>query len=315
MTWPETHLEVEERQLRDLVGAVCADIRSEDPATLSTARSALVNAGIWSLDLIEGDGLLPLVLATLTMAETSPALAWSFVQAIASTVLFESAGGAEYILEGGTAVVVSGDVPGSGDSFIARIIPSQTGCAVAILPREGFGPGTVVYPNDIKIVSRGPITGLDGLESVTLTITAAHTVGNEEVASRARRVAHVGTIAIAAGLSLAAAGLAENWVREREQFGAPLIAIGSVAGRVADLRGRANGLLRSARALATDAEAPLDHQVIADCEQAIGTAEAAVQLHGGYGYMRENTVEHLLRDAVSLRAAAWAICAPKLVGA
>jgi alkylation response protein AidB-like acyl-CoA dehydrogenase len=39
-------------------------------------------------------------------------------------------------------------------------------------------------------------------------------------------------------------------------------------------------------------------------DRAVGVTLDAVQLHGGYGYLREYGVEGLARDAVSLRAAA-----------
>ncbi|MET0885541.1 MAG: acyl-CoA dehydrogenase family protein, partial [Mycetocola sp.] len=43
------------------------------------------------------------------------------------------------------------------------------------------------------------------------------------------------------------------------------------------------------------------------CDAAIDVASAALQVHGGYGYLKEYSPERLLRDAVSLRgaSAAW----------
>jgi alkylation response protein AidB-like acyl-CoA dehydrogenase len=58
-------------------------------------------------------------------------------------------------------------------------------------------------------------------------------------------------------------------------------------------------ILRTADATPWQAAAVLN----AACESAIDACAAAVQSHGGYGYLTEYPVERLLRDAVSLRAA------------
>jgi alkylation response protein AidB-like acyl-CoA dehydrogenase len=92
----------------------------------------------------------------------------------------------------------------------------------------------------------------------------------------------------------------------RVQFGAPLTELPTVRGSLSRQAGAARSLLTTVVAQGLDdptaAAATLDRV----CDETVDVAAAAVQAHGGYGYMAEYAVEGLLRDAVSLRAAARA---------
>ena len=92
-------------------------------------------------------------------------------------------------------------------------------------------------------------------------------------------------------------------VRDREAFGAPLAANPSVVLTVGDMETQ----LRAARALLQGAAADLDAGVpgaAVSCaaakrfatDAAFEVANAALQLHGGYGYLQDYGIERVVRD-------------------
>jgi butyryl-CoA dehydrogenase len=113
-----------------------------------------------------------------------------------------------------------------------------------------------------------------------------------------------GVGAQALGIAQGALDEAVPYARERRQFGHPIISFQAVSHMLADMATSieaARGLVyRAARA--TDAEAP-DAQKLASMAKVFASDVAmkvttdAVQVLGGYGYMREYPVEKMMRDA------------------
>ena len=108
-----------------------------------------------------------------------------------------------------------------------------------------------------------------------------------------------------------AASQAEDYARTRVQFGAPLVRIPMVRASLAAQAGAAATSI--AEVLQADGESGTRAAAAlrGNCERAISVCAAALQSHGGYGYLREFGVEGLLRDAVSLRAAAGVLAATR----
>jgi alkylation response protein AidB-like acyl-CoA dehydrogenase len=109
--------------------------------------------------------------------------------------------------------------------------------------------------------------------------------------------------ACSVGAAAAALDAARAHVLTRSQFGAPLAAQQAVAFEVADMAAgvwAARAAVRAAGA-ALDAGAP---GARAQCalakaaatERALAVVDAALQLHGGYGYLQATGIEKLLRD-------------------
>ncbi len=105
------------------------------------------------------------------------------------------------------------------------------------------------------------------------------------------------------GVAQGALDRAVRHVKNREQFGQPLARFQGVQFKVAEMATRveaARGLVY--RAAARVDAGVVDHGLIAMAkwlagETGVRVADEALQLHGGYGYLAENDVERLYRDA------------------
>ncbi len=138
-------------------------------------------------------------------------------------------------------------------------------------------------------------------------VPAANLLGHEGSGFRAfLKVLDGGRISIAAlalGLAEAALGAAVPYVKTREQFGRPIGSFEGVAFRIADMATE----IEAARALIHRAarlkDAGLDYHLAAAqaklfaSEMSSRVTNAAIQVHGGYGYTEDYKVERFLRDA------------------
>jgi alkylation response protein AidB-like acyl-CoA dehydrogenase len=114
-------------------------------------------------------------------------------------------------------------------------------------------------------------------------------------------VGRVSTAVIAVGIAQAALEHAVRYAAEREQFGRPIRSFDGIQQKLAEMATRtaaARALLE--RAVAEPADVALTAMAkiaAADCAMYVTTE--AVQVFGGYGYMRDYPVEKLMRDAKS----------------
>jgi alkylation response protein AidB-like acyl-CoA dehydrogenase len=113
----------------------------------------------------------------------------------------------------------------------------------------------------------------------------------------------LGIAAIAIGISQAALEYAVRYANERVQFGQPIGRFGGMRFKLADMATRvaaARSLLQSAAAARDRGEPVTAGAAMAKLfasETAMYVATEAVQVFGGYGYMKEYPVERLFRDA------------------
>jgi len=135
-----------------------------------------------------------------------------------------------------------------------------------------------------------------------------------QAALEALDVGRVGIAAQAVGIARAAMEHATRYAMERQQFGRPIAKFGAIQAKLAEMAHRITG----ARALTHEAgwavqasRSGVDHPrtgldgvtalaamaKLAASEAATWVADEAVQIFGGYGYMRDYPVEKLLRDA------------------
>jgi acyl-CoA dehydrogenase len=116
-----------------------------------------------------------------------------------------------------------------------------------------------------------------------------------------------GVAALSVGVARAALEHAVAYAREREQFGAPIINNQGVSFMLADMAMK----VEAARLLTWQAAWMVDRGLkateqaaMAKCfasDTAMAVATDAVQIFGGYGYMKDYPVEKLMRDAKILQ--------------
>lgn len=116
-----------------------------------------------------------------------------------------------------------------------------------------------------------------------------------------------GVAALSVGLARAALEHATRYAKERQQFGAPIINNQAVAFMLADMAIK----IEAARLLTWQAAWSADQGIKATAKSAMAKCFAsdtamqvttdAVQIFGGMGYMKDNPVEKLMRDAKLLQ--------------
>lgn len=206
---------------------------------------------------------------------------------------------------------------------------------VTVFAKDGGGEGIHAFLLDpglpgVRVGKREVTMGLSALDTVELELDGVQVgigalLGEEgkgfEYATEALIVGRLGVAAQAVGIGRAAMEHARRYARERVQFGRPLADFQATRFKLAGMATR----LAAARALVLcgaqalgegpetepnargesgvlDPEAPSPGALAAMAkatasEAAVWITDEAVQIFGGYGYMRDYPVEKLLRDA------------------
>ncbi|HDM66955.1 MAG TPA: acyl-CoA dehydrogenase [Thermoplasmatales archaeon] len=114
----------------------------------------------------------------------------------------------------------------------------------------------------------------------------------------------IGIAAQAVGIAQAALEESIEYAKQRQQFGKPIASFQAIQWMIADMATR----IEAARQLVYKAAYAKDHKQgryskeaamakLFASETAVDAVIKAVQIHGGYGYTKEYTVERLFRDA------------------
>ncbi|MGY1986799.1 acyl-CoA dehydrogenase family protein [Blastococcus sp. SYSU DS0669] len=337
--WAGPRLDDDQQAVLDLVDDLAADrlarVGDDRPDDVDAARRVLAEQGLWTLGAAESDGgggapAATMLVALARLAGTWPALAWASVQAHAAAPVL-AAGRLPALLDGlhdGAPVAVAVADPGSVTlaggrltGALDRIDPAGREPRLVVL--LDAGTAVLVPPEGITFGAPVARTGLDGALTVGVGLDARvpddHVLRGPQ-AGRARTLLDAGAAAVAAGIAEAAAAAALGYSADRVQFGAPLTELPTVRAALAAQAATARTLLVSAVTADLDRPDAVAAALLPACDAALDVAAAAVQSHGGYGYMTEYPVEGLLRDAVSLRAACGAVEAARtaartLVGA
>ncbi|MET8311336.1 acyl-CoA dehydrogenase family protein [Micromonospora sp. NPDC005173] len=339
MSWLGPALNEEQRDLAAMLDAFALDrnvVLSDDADIVSGLANELAELGIWTLGTDErhGGGGADRVTTAVAMERLGrawPALGWAATQAhVAVDVLSGDDRFSDLVAAVHTAAAAIAVVDATSRQVRLVCSAETINGSVDRIDPAAEAPYLLLLGDDDTAVLVGPEamttrpverTGLGGALTrsvqVAVPADAVHRLNDVDVAAARTRLRR-GAAAVAAGIAGGAADAAAAYAADRHQFGGPLTDLPTVRQSLLDQATRTAVAL--AAALGADEGsvqtlAAMRHA----CDAAIEVAAAALQSHGGYGYLTEYPAERYLRDAVSLRAAtdtqaAAALTARTLVG-
>ncbi len=211
--------------------------------------------------------------------------------------------GGDYVLNGAKAFISGG---GRADLYLCMVRTGGPGPGgVSCLAVEADAPGLSFGKQERKLGWRSQPTAALVFEDCRAP--AANLIGAEgegfRIAMRGLDGGRLNIGACSIGGARGALEAARNHVLEREQFGRKLAEFQALQFRLADMATE----LAAARALLREAAAKLDAgapDAAAACAMAkrfatdagFAVCDEALQLHGGYGYLRDHPIERVLRD-------------------
>jgi alkylation response protein AidB-like acyl-CoA dehydrogenase len=211
--------------------------------------------------------------------------------------------GNTWVLNGSKAFITHGSV---GSTFVVLARTGRQGDRVAIsafIVEKGM-PGFSAGKKENKLGMRASDTASLLFDNVRLPLE--NLVGNEgEGFTQAMGVldgGRIGIAALAVGLAQGALDASLRYAKERRQFGKALAEHQAIQWKIADM---ATGIA-AARLLTQEAARkrgrgePVTLEAsqakLFASETALRAADEAVQIHGGYGYIKEFPVEKFYRD-------------------
>jgi alkylation response protein AidB-like acyl-CoA dehydrogenase len=213
--------------------------------------------------------------------------------------------GEEYVLNGSKRFITNAGIAGLYTVF-AKTDPDSGHAGISCFVVEADAPGFEVGRLEPKMGIKGSTTG--ELFFNDCRVPAGNLVGQEgegfKIAMRILDRSRPGIAAQALGIAQGATDYALEYAKSRETMGEPIAEHQLVAGKLADMETRceaARGLLYKA-GLMIDEDAPGLTKVSAMAklfcsDTAMDVTTDAVQILGGYGYIKEYPVERMMRDA------------------
>ena len=191
------------------------------------------------------------------------------------------------------------------------VVEPRAAGAFLVLAREGEGVSAFLVRNGdgVSVENRRTTMGLRAVElaDVVFDGAAAERIGG---AGEGARVLAAWTqrenlvlASLAVGVAASSRAHAVRYAQEREQFGSQLARFDAIQRKLGDVDARtraAEALLARVAGDAEAGEADAAAVKLMASEAAMFASDEAVQIFGGYGYMRDYPVERLMRDAKGL---------------
>ncbi len=224
---------------------------------------------------------------------------------------------------GSDAAALSATAVRAGDDYVLNgsknwVTNGVHAATFLVFARTG-GPGpkgvsAFVLERGMKGLSIGKCEdkmGLRGSHTVTLMmddlrVPASHLLGKEnegmKVALGSLEKGRIGVAAQALGVMRAAFEAAVKYSQERQAFGAPIAKIQAIQFKLAEMERRVQAakLLIQRAAWLKDRGKPCGREAsmakLYTTEAATWVTHQAIQVHGGYGYVKEYAVERYYRD-------------------
>jgi alkylation response protein AidB-like acyl-CoA dehydrogenase len=209
-----------------------------------------------------------------------------------------------YVIDGAKTFITNAPI---ADLFVifANVDPAQGSKGITAFAVERDTPGLKIGPNDEKMGLHGSTTAqlyFDGMK-----VPLQNRVGAEgqgfKIALGTLDMGRLGLAAHSMGIAQRLLDACVGYAKERKQFGKPIAANQAIQWMLAD----AATEIHAARLMVYDCAARADRgeritqraamTKLFATEMLGRVADAAVQIHGGMGYMRELWIERAYRDA------------------
>ncbi len=289
-------LVLEELAVADAATSITLSVHNSLPVSILTAHGTDEQKRRWLPAMAKGD-----VLAAFSLSEAG---AGSDAAAVRAQAVRD---GDAWVLSGEKAWVTNGDRADLLVTLVRTDAPEarrgHRGMSMFLIPSEASGvePGK---PED-KMGLRSSGTTTVALHDVRLG--GEHLLGKEgegfRYALQALDMGRLGVAAQAIGIARAALEHAVRYGTERQQFGKPIKDFQAIRFKVADMVSRISAsralLFETARAVEKGVQVTERASMakLVATESAMWVTNQAVQIFGGYGYMRDYPVERLFRDA------------------
>ena len=317
MSWFGPTLSSDQHDVLKIVDEMLRGVDPDDVAKVRELPGALAALGLWTVGVPEelgGGGadwqITALVIERISRVVPELGVACAHAHAAALAVPGDAhddirallhSGEIEIVVLESSALHVSVDLAGGRwTGHIDRFDAFDPDRAHVVMLGDG---SVLIEPAGISVGRPQRTTGLSSLRTVTLTLdgtsSSVRPLPSDAAAVRSSLLG--GLAAVAAGIAGAAVDAASVYAAQRHQFGGPLNALPVVRASLNDQVQRTAALTHAVFAGAPDTLGAIAVARLG-CDLALEVADAALQVYGGYGYLREYRTERSLRDALSLRA-------------
>jgi len=294
-------------------GTLMLNMAVEEIAKVDAACALILmvqELGTLPIQLFGSEDLKERFLPKCASGEWSPAFALSEPEAGSdpagmqtSAVLDAGSGGDEWVING-TKNWISN--LGIADFYITFAVTDRESKRITAFVVEADRPGFSVGKLEHKLGIRASPTGQPIFEDVR--VPQANVIGEVgrglRVALGTLEIGSLGAAAQAVGIAQGATDYAVAYARERRQFGQAINEFQAIQFKLADMETRtaaARELLYKACAMADQGHpqrAKYSSMAKVFCsDTAMAVTVEAVQVLGGYGYVKEYPVERMMRDA------------------
>lgn len=211
----------------------------------------------------------------------------------------------DYYLLNGTKNWITNGGSASVYLVMAQTDPSKGSRGINTLIVEKDWPGVVVAAKENKLGIRGSDTHTVMFNDVK--VPKANRIGEDgfgfKFAMKTLSGGRIGIASQALGIASGAYELAKAYSKTRKAFGTEIMNHQIIAFKLADMATRIEAARLLCLKAAWEKDNHLDYALsssmakVFSSETAMWTTTEAVQIHGGYGYVKEYHVERLMRDA------------------
>jgi alkylation response protein AidB-like acyl-CoA dehydrogenase len=211
----------------------------------------------------------------------------------------------DYYLLNGTKNWITNGSTASVYLVMAQTDPAKKSRGINTLIVEKDWPGVTVGVKENKLGIRGSDT--HSISFTDVKVPKENRIGDEgfgfKFAMKTLAGGRIGIASQALGIASGAYELSLKYSKERKAFGTEIMNHQAIAFKLADMATRIEAARLLCLKAAWEKDMNMDYTLSSSMakvyasETAMWAATEAVQIHGGYGYVKEYHVERLMRDA------------------